>query len=101
MIVKIIVMPQMLLENPETLGFVDSLIDGTIWKDKFREYHSTLSNIAEESKSFYGHLAYQSIFDRQKGEIESIKSVWIAEDQAKWCMPRNFELMYIIIYSKL
>ena len=94
-------MAQMPPENPETLGFVDSLIDGTTWKDKFREYQSTLPNIAEKSKSFYGHLAYQSIFDRQKGEIESIKSVWIAENRAKWCVLRNFEMIYDVIYSKL
>ena len=58
MIVKTMAMARMPLENPEALGFINSLIDGTIWKDKLRQYQETLPNIAEESKGLYGYAAY-------------------------------------------
>ena len=58
MIFTTMAMAKMPLENLEALGFINSLIDGTIWKDKLREYQETLPNITEESKDLYGYSAY-------------------------------------------
>ena len=99
MIVKNMAIARMPLENAEALGFVNSLIDGTIWKDKLREYQESLPNIAEESKGFYGYAAYWSFLNQHKDEIESMKPVHFAEDRAKWYTPQNFELMYDVIYN--